>query len=448
MTKQLLCPYALGALNYKNGFVTSCPQQSDQLHIYKDSHVIKPSEIINSEKFKQHRKELMSGQWSSGCHLCKEAEDIGARSMRQDYDQMPEIAFDLDKYNAETGEIEFSAVKHIELRFSNSCNFACLHCSDVYSSGWMSKLKNYKSDKEDKDNKLIQLTREFHKQSKDEDLSISISIEEMEKIVDDLNANFPNIIKIDFAGGEVLYQKQFFPCLERLAKHPNASRIALTFHSNFNAKFDPVRLSELLAPFGRGLIHMSLDAGTNIYEYFRTGDWDVLKNNVEKFRAVDKKCELNIVCTTSAYQIMDIENVFESFMTLDVDHINSAIVYTPRYMNPALMTMKFKDAVKQDIQRAYKIVEDEDAKRKANLDQYKHRRGFDSKNGEFKDIKSAFRALKDIEDYIFNHIPKESEWDAFMIFIRKSDIIWKHDFNNYMKKYKFINGQIERVYNV
>ena len=81
-----------------------------------------------------------------------------------------------------------------------------------------------------------------------------------------------------------------------------------------NAKFDPVRLSELLAPFGRGLIHMSLDAGTNIYEYFRTGDWDVLKNNVEKFRAVDKKCELNIVCTTSAYQIMDIENVFESFM--------------------------------------------------------------------------------------------------------------------------------------
>jgi hypothetical protein len=117
-------------------------------------------------------------------------------------------------------------------------------------------------------------------------------------------------------------------------------------------------------------------------------------------------------------------------------------------MNPALMVMKYKDEVKQDIQNAYKIVMDEDAKRKANLDQYKHRRGFDSRTGEFKDIKSAIRALKDIEDYIFNHIPKESEWDAFMIFIRKTDIIWKHNFNDYMKKYKFINGQIERVSDV
>ena len=448
MSELILCLYALGALNYKNGFVTSCPQQSDRLHTYTDTQVLKPSEIINSEGFKKHRKELMSGKWSKGCHLCSEAEAIGARSMRKDFEQMPEIAFDLNTYNPSTGEVDFSAIKHIELRFSNSCNFACLHCSDVYSSGWMSKLKHYKSDKEDKDNKLIQLTREFHKQNKDEDLSISISIEEMEQIVDDLNANFPNLLKIDFAGGEVLYQKQFFPCLEKLAQHPNVHNIALTFHSNFNAKFDPIKLSKLLEPFGRGLIHMSLDAGTNIYEYFRTGDWDVLKNNVEKFRSVDKKCELNIVCTTSAYQIMDIENVFESFMTLDVDHINSSIVYTPRYMNPALMTMKFNDEVVQDIQNTYKIVMAEDAKRKANIDQYKHRRGYDSKNNEFRDIKSALRALRDIEDYIFNHTPKESEWDAFMIFIKKSDAIWKHNFNDYMKKYKFVNNSIERVQNV
>jgi len=87
----------------------------------------------------------------------------------------------------------------------------------------------------------------------------------------------------------------------------------------------------------------------------------------------------------------------------------------------------------------------EDAKRKANIDQYKHRRGYDSKNNEFKDIKSALRALRDIEDYIFNHTPKESEWNAFMIFIKKSDAIWKHNFNDYMKKYKFINNSIERV---
>lgn len=448
MADKILCPYALGAINYKSGFVTSCPQQSDHLHNYADTQVIKPSEIINSEKFKQHRKELMSGVWPTGCHLCQEAEAVGAKSMRQDYDAIPEIAFDLDLYNDDTGEIDFKAVKHIELRFSNSCNMACLHCSDVYSSGWMSKLKNYTSTREDKDHKLIQLTREFHKKSKDEDLSISISIEEMETIVNDLNTNFPNIVKIDFAGGEVLYQKQFFPCLRKLADHPNVKNIALTFHSNFNARFEPEELSKLLVPFKKAIIHISLDAGKNIYSYFRTGQWDVLKSNLAKFRSFDKNTELDLVCTTSVYQIMDIENIFESFMELDVDVISSSIVYTPRYLNPALMVLKFREEVERDLLKAREVVKKEHAKRMNFFNEYKHRRTWDSGMNRFRDLHRAMQALDDIENYIFKHTPKESEWDAFMVYIRKTDEIWKQNFNDHMVNYKYVNGQIERVKNV
>jgi MoaA/NifB/PqqE/SkfB family radical SAM enzyme len=439
MSNPIVCPFALGGINYKNGFVTSCPQQSDQLHLM-NSGVIRPSEIINNEKFKTHRKELMSGVWSKGCHLCQEAESIGSASMRQTYGLSNSTA----NYK-ESGEIDFAGLQHIELRFSNSCNMACLHCSDVYSSGWMSKLKHYEPDQEDKKHKLIQLTREFHKKSKDEDLSIAISIDQMDEIVDDLNANFPNISKIDFAGGEVLYQKQFFPCLRKLANHPNAGNILLSFHSNFNAKFDPVELSQLLKPFGKALIHISLDAGTNIYSYFRTGNWEVLKDNIKLFRAHDTKSELGIVCTTSAYQIMDIENIFASFLTLDIDYIDSSIVYTPRYMNPALMTLKFKDAVYNDIQATYKLINDENTKRMSNLDSYTHLKGWDKKNRVFKDIRSAFKALLDIEKYVFNHQCKSDEFEAFLVYIRKTDKIWQQNFNNHMKKYKFVNDRIERV---
>ena len=35
MSNSIVCPFALGGINYKNGFVTSCPQQSDQLHLMK-----------------------------------------------------------------------------------------------------------------------------------------------------------------------------------------------------------------------------------------------------------------------------------------------------------------------------------------------------------------------------------------------------------------------------
>jgi MoaA/NifB/PqqE/SkfB family radical SAM enzyme len=439
MSNPIVCPFALGGINYKNGFVTSCPQQSDQLHLM-NSGVIRPSEIINNEKFKTHRKELMSGVWSKGCHLCQEAESIGSASMRQTYGLSNSIA----NYK-ESGEIDFAGLQHIELRFSNSCNMACLHCSDVYSSGWMSKLKHYEPDQEDKKHKLIQLTREFHKKNKDEDLSIAISIDQMDEIVDDLNTNFPNITKIDFAGGEVLYQKQFFPCLRKLANHPNAENILLSFHSNFNAKFDPIELSKLLKPFGKALIHISLDAGTNIYSYFRTGNWEVLKDNIKLFREHDTKSELGIVCTTSAYQIMDIENIFTSFLTLDIDYIDSSIVYTPRYMNPALMTLKFKDAVYNDIQATYKLINDENTKRLSNLDSYTHLKGWDKNNRVFKDIQSAFKALLDIEKYVFNHQCKTDEFEAFLVYIRKTDKIWQQNFNDHMKKYKFVNDRIERI---
>lgn len=441
MSNPIVCAYALGAINYKNGFVTSCPQQSDQLHIYKDNKILKPSEIINSENFLKHRKELMSGKWSKGCHLCKEAEEIGSHSMRRDF---KDEDTDLSLYNYETGEIDLGLVKHVELRFSNSCNMACLHCSDVYSSGWVSKLKHYVSDKEDRDHKLLQLTRTFHKLTPDEDLTISISIDEMEIIVDDLIKNFPNIRKVDFAGGEVLYQKQFLPCLRKLANHPNVNNMKVSFHTNFNARFNPEELSQALQPFGKVAIQMSLDAGTNIYAYFRTGDWEVLKSNVERFRKVDNKCELNIKCTTSVYQMMDIENVFKSFMELDVNYINSSIVYTPRYINPALLTMKFRSQVYEDIQKTYKILNDELNHRFKNLEKYSTRKSWHPNKREFSDIKTAFLALQEIEHYVLNHQCKEEEWDAFLVYIRKTDMIWQRDFNDYMKKYKFVNNQIVR----
>jgi len=103
MSDPIVCPFALGGINYKNGFVTSCPQQSDQLHLM-NSGVIRPSEIINNDKFKTHRKELMSGVWSKGCHLCQEAESIGSASMRQTYGLSNSTA----NYK-ESGEIDFAA---------------------------------------------------------------------------------------------------------------------------------------------------------------------------------------------------------------------------------------------------------------------------------------------------------------------------------------------------
>lgn len=449
MNQPVKCYYTLGGINYKNGFVTSCPQQSDRLYVVDNGQSILPSDIINSEGFKKHRLEMMSGQWSAGCHLCKEVEESNAgHSMRMDFPA------DETHYNAETGEIDFSGVHHVELRFSNSCNMACLHCSEVYSSQWAHKLKDYVPDQEDWDKRIIQLTKIFHRTSTDDKLSIDIDIDDMELIVNNLNEYFPNITKIDFAGGEVLYQKQFFPCLELLAKHPNAANIRICFHSNFNAKANMTRLYELLLPFCKDkanlsntTIMMSLDAGHNIYSYFRTGDWEILKANVKKFKELDvnNDFDLNIVCTTSAYQIMDLVDVFESFFELDINSITSSIVYYPDYMNPSVMMLDHAEHVLKDIAEVKKSIMREKIKRFKNIEESHKMRSWDNQAKLFRDLHSASEAIANIETYVTNNVANIEQLEALMIYIRKSDVIWKHNFNDYFKKYQIIDNKITRI---
>jgi len=415
----LPCYYALGGINFKNGFVTSCPQQSDQLVILDQEYL--PSKFFNSESFKQHRRDLMHGVWPGGCDMCERVECANSgTSMRQ------EESVNLKYYN-DDGSVDFQGLRTAEIRFSHSCNMSCLHCSQVFSSGWMSKLKRYESDDEDRQHQLHQLTGAMHRKSPDDDLTMSISTERALEIVEDLNQNFPRLERVDFAGGEVLYQKQFFPALEKLSEHPNARFMLVMFHTNFNTDFDPIKLSNLLQKFGMSRIMISVDAGPRLYPYFRQGDWNKLKTNIESFRSVNSKTEVNLVCTTGAYQIMEIKDIFEGFLTLDVNHIDSSIIFTPDYMNPALMMLNFKEQTLKDINDTKDYISN-----------------FCVSNIRESAKTSALQAVENIEKYILNHQAEQKHWEAFKVYIRKSDGIWKQTFNDHIQNYKFVNEEIIR----
>ena len=88
----LPCYYTIGGLNFKNGFVTSCPQQHEKMQILDDAWL--PSEFYNNELFRKHRLEMMRGEWSFGCDMCEHVErDRSGTSMRQEQEA------DLTYYN-------------------------------------------------------------------------------------------------------------------------------------------------------------------------------------------------------------------------------------------------------------------------------------------------------------------------------------------------------------
>ena len=73
----------LGGINYKNGVISTCPRQGDQLVFQKDAYL--PSDVFNHENFKKAREQLYNDIFPKGCKLCEEMEDIGAQSLRKDF---------------------------------------------------------------------------------------------------------------------------------------------------------------------------------------------------------------------------------------------------------------------------------------------------------------------------------------------------------------------------
>tara|TARA_B100001029_G_C15064017_1_gene461731 strand:- start:13741 stop:15078 length:1338 start_codon:yes stop_codon:yes gene_type:complete len=439
------CIYALGGINYKNGVITTCPRQSDQLVFSHET--ILPSKIFNHKNFRQMRKMLYDDKWPNGCSTCEEMEKNNLKSMRFDYILNDDNVFCkhsisgdpenvniklMDCYNPLNGHnVSNEGLRHVEFRFSTACNFSCLHCSKVYSSGWTKKLKNYIPDEEDKLYDLRQLLGTEHRHGPNDRNEMSLTTEEALIIAEDLNENFPNLSFVDIAGGEVLYQKQFFPTLRKLSEHPNAKNIHLSFHTNFNADFSVTELSDLLSLFGKSTIVISADAGKTFYSYFRNGgDWEKLKKNVKEFRDYNNFTYVDVSCTTSIYQMLDIYDVFESFFDLQLN-FDASIVQTPQYLDPSLIMYDFHDETLKDIAKTYDLIDRMESKNKVKQDLM-------TGNGSRKWL-----------DYIVNYVKNTkisyNHFNRWLIYRKKSDKIWKQNFNHYFKKYQIIDDNLVRV---
>jgi len=449
----LTCFYALGGINYKNGVITTCPRQANQLVFAHET--ILPSEIFNHKNFRELRKTLNNDLWPSGCDTCEDMEKIGAKSMRKDYIVNADNFFCkpqkninsselygklreertktklLDCYDPISHTVTNDGLRHIEFRFSTACNFSCLHCSKVYSSGWTKKLQNYSPDEDVVRNDLRQLLGTEHRHGPNDKNEMSLTTKDALKIVEDLNENFPLLQYVDFAGGELLYQKQFFPTLKKLAEHPNRKNISISFHTNFNADFSVDELSQVLEPFYSSAILISVDAGKSFYSYFRHGGkWDKLKSNIQEFKKINDFSHVDISCTTSIYQMLDIYDVFESFIELDC-WFDASIVQTPKYLDPSLILLEYKKETYKDIEKTYELLQ---KNKKTRFNNYQQKDGLKAKYW-----------LDYIVNYVKNFKPAYRDFNRFLIYRQKSDDIWEQNFNDYFQNYQIEDNELVRV---
>ena len=113
----LKCLYALGGINYKNGVITTCPRQSNQLVFSNET--ILPSKLFNHKNFKNIRKQLYNDQWPTGCDTCEAMERDNLRSMRLDFlvDETNEFYKSHGNLNPTFVAISFITLDHFEYAF-------------------------------------------------------------------------------------------------------------------------------------------------------------------------------------------------------------------------------------------------------------------------------------------------------------------------------------------
>ena len=281
---------------------------------------------FNSPQMKQLRKDMEEGKRNKVCDICYKREDATGHSPRIDVFN-PNILW--KKPKLEEDYSVSSDFQHIDIRFSNLCNFKCRMCNHDFSSNWYEDMKKIRPQNV-RETKVLKATP---------------------TIVEDLIPHLSKVKSFYFAGGEPLIMPEHYKVLKYLHdtgskktfyiknkdnKHDTTELIDISIHYNTNLsilRFEKTNLIPIWKDFQQIFLSISCDGIGKVGEYQRTGfDTEIFEKNLREikkhFRPVNIQTseghglKYNFQYTTTnmnAYHIFD----FIDYM-LDNEHITES----------------------------------------------------------------------------------------------------------------------------
>lgn len=287
-------------------------------------------EAFNSPQMKELRKDMLEGKRNKVCDVCYKKEDLNGVSPRSDFNQnrlwkFPEVNED---YSVET------QFQHIDIRFSNLCNFKCRMCNHDFSSNWFEDYEKIAPGYTTGRTKVMKVS---------------------DTIVEDLIPHLNNIKSFYFAGGEPLIMPEHYKVLKYLydtmpvISQPWGEKRHLSIHYNTNLSvitYDEQSLVELWSGFDRVFLSISCDGIGKVGEYQRVGFLhdrfvENLQNIKKYFRPESPYVggmgmQYNFQYTTT---IWNVHHIFEfiQFMTENnfigkSDHIDFYYAWVPNHI--------------------------------------------------------------------------------------------------------------------
>ena len=279
-------------------------------------------DAFNSSQMKELRKDMLSGIENKVCGVCYSKEKVTGHSPRLNFNDnplwtLPEIDYDFSVP---------SQFQHLDVRFSNLCNFKCRMCNHNFSSNWY----------EDYD----KIRPEFEKEKYPKILKVS------DTIANDLKVHLSDIRSIYFAGGEPLIMPEHFEVLRYLydtmkveefqlssTDFFKARRLSIHYNTNLSViKYNEQDLIDLWKGFYKVFLSISCD-GIGIHgEYqrvgFNTKKFEENLNTVKKYANPRNVFEQNHGINYNFQFTTTIWNVYHIFdfinYMLDKEHIKNS----------------------------------------------------------------------------------------------------------------------------
>ena len=284
-----------------NGNIKNCIISKEKLGNLNNQNI---EEILKNNKTLEIKQDMLEGKYPSNCEGCyfqekhrdKNFNDISSRIY-----YAKEIGPHISKNLLDNNE-NFE-LRHVDLRWSNKCNQACVYCGSSYSSKWAKELNiSVNSDREQRD--------------------------KLKKYVFD---NVKNLKNIYMAGGEPLLMNENKELLNLLLEKNKDVHLRI----NTNLSHTDTGVFELIQKFKNVHWTISVESIEEQYEYIRFGgSWKKFLDNLKLIQFnISHKISFNML-----YFILNYDSIFDCvsyFKNLGF-HNNSFVIgplYTPVYFN-------------------------------------------------------------------------------------------------------------------
>lgn len=284
-----------------------------------------PQQFFDSAQLNNVRQRFLNGEKLSECSYCWNAEDHGTISNRQRH---------MKSYGKQflTSWIDQPEIKTIDFRPGNVCNFKCRICDPSNSSKVAEE--NFKFEKNSKQSAFlidtIQQGRWFDNNP---------------KFIKSLTELLPNIINMDFYGGEPFLLKQLPTLLQHMVDNRHCNHIRL--HFNTNGSVYPAQIVELLGQFQAVDIAISIDDIQQRFEYQRGGVWsEVEKNVIQMSQLPQSSFKVYIFTTVNIQNVLYLDELYNWADSIGLDVVLN-LLESPKHLNIDFVTPAAQDLIYQ-----------------------------------------------------------------------------------------------------